>query len=203
MKKSRQQTQNSQGPSLKVAFDLDGVLLDNPTRSGRGLISFTKKAHLLSRKQLEFYHPHSPLTEGLWRVLHWTSFRVDRAFPQLVKLVKEQRLEAYIVSGRFACLNANTQHWLKKMQAQQVFKGVYINDQDQQPHLFKEKMIKQLQVDYFVEDNWDIARHLASQLKAGPQRILWVSNLLDRQRSFNLKFSSLGQALNFLATKSS
>ena len=203
MKQTHRPSQTNHQSSLRVAFDLDGVLLNNPTRSGRGLISFGKKAHLLSRRELEFYHPHTPLTEGLWRVLHWTSFRVDRAFPQLVKLVKEQRIEAYIVSGRFACLNTNTQHWLKKMQAQQVFKSVYINDQDQQPHLFKEKMIKQLKVDYFVEDNWDIARHLASQLKAGPQRVLWVSNLLDRQHSFNLKFSSLGQVLQFLATKSS
>jgi hypothetical protein len=186
---------------IKVAFDMDGVLLYNPTRIFRSLIAKGKKVHVLSREELEFYHPAKPSEELFWLMAHWSSFRLNPGFKELLKLVKNNQIEAYVVSARFACLQKNSQRWLKKMQAANIFKAVYLNDQDEQPHLFKERIAKKLAVDYFVEDNFDVASHLSQSLKSGEDRVLWLSNKLDYHRAFKHKFKSFRQVMAFLSAK--
>lgn len=192
---------NKNNQPLIVAFDLDGVLLDNPTRILRSLISKTKKAHLFPRPELVFYHPEKPWEKCFWRMLHWSSFRINPGFDDLRELVKAGKIKAYIVSARFACLQQSSQRWLKKMAAEQLFEAIYFNVQDEQPHLFKLRLAKKLQVDYFAEDNFDVANHLAKNLPQGEEKMLWLSNKLDSKRHFKHKFNNFRQIINFLAEK--
>jgi len=191
----------SQTKKLKVAFDMDGVLLYNPTRIFRSLIAKGKQAHVLPRQQLEFYHPSNHLEEIFWLSTHWSSFKLNRGFNVLLNMIKANQIEAYVVSARFACLRKNSQRWLKKMQAEQLFKAVYLNDQDEQPHLFKTRMAQQLKVDYFVEDNFDVAHYLSQNLADGEEKVLWLSNKLDYHQAFKHKFKSFRQVMAFLAAK--
>jgi cytochrome c len=60
-------------------------------------------------------------------------------------------------------------------------------------------MIKKLNLDIFVEDNWDIAKYLKNQnskLKTGKKtKIFWIYNLLDRNIKYRYKFSSLKEVI--------
>jgi len=79
---------------VKIGFDLDGVLLDNPSRVFRSLISRSKKAHLFPRKELEFYHPNSSFEQLLWSLVHKSSYKLADGFTDLENLVlKHQNLE--------------------------------------------------------------------------------------------------------------
>jgi len=82
-----------------------------------------------------------------------------------------------------------------------LFKEIYLNDQDEQPHLFKTRIAKELKVDYFVEDNFDVAHYLSKNLSTGIDKVLWLSNKLDYHRAFKFKFKSFRQVMVFLATK--
>lgn len=173
---------------IKIGFDMDGVILFNPSRIFRGLISKSKKAHLIPRQELEFYHPNSPLEDLLWLLIHKSSFKLAAGFKQLEKLASDNRLELYVVSARFACLSSDTKRWLKVINRNKIFKKLYFNDQDEQPHLFKERMVKELKLDYFVEDNWDVVSYLAKNQKR--TQIWWLSNFLDREIDYPHKFFS-------------
>ena len=45
------------------------------------------------------------------------------------------------------------------------FKGIFINQDNQQPHVLKEKMIKKLKIDNFFEDDPWIVKHLKNKAK--------------------------------------
>ena len=173
---------------IKIGFDMDGVLLENPSRIFRSLISRSKKAHLFPRKELEFYHPESALEKWLWLMVHKSSFRLAPGFIELEKLHAEGKLELYVVSARFACLSSDTSRWVKRLNQKQIFKELYFNELDEQPHLFKLGMVKKLKLDYFVEDNWDVASYLATE--QSKTEVWWLSNLLDRGINYPHKFFS-------------
>lgn len=174
---------------IRIGFDLDGVILDNPSRIFRSLISRSKKAHLFPRKELEFYHPSSSFERLLWSLVHQSSYKLANGFSDLEKLVlSHKNLEIYIVSARFSCLKRNTAKWKKVINRTNIFKAIYFNDHDEQPHFFKKRMLEKLKLDYFVEDNWDVASYLANnQQKA---EVWWLSNFLDRTIAYPYKFFS-------------
>lgn len=174
---------------IRIGFDLDGVILDNPSRIFRSLISRSKKAHLFPRKELEFYHPSSSFEKLLWTLVHKSSYKLASGFADLEKLVlAHKNLEVYVVSARFACLEKDTCKWKKTINRNNIFKAIYFNDRDEQPHFFKQRMIEKLNLDYFIEDNWDVASYLArNQQKA---EVWWLSNFLDRAIDYPNKFFS-------------
>ena len=55
-------------------------------------------------------------------------------------------------------------------------------------YLFKKRMLEKLQLDYFVEDNWDVASYLATHQRH--TQVWWLSNLLDQRISYSHKFFS-------------
>jgi len=184
--------------TLRVGFDMDGVLLYNPSRIFRPLISRSKKAHLLSRKELEFYHPESRIEQFLWWLVHKTSLMPAAGFTDLEQLAKLGKIELHIVSARFACLEGDTKRWLKTLNRQGVFISCNFNDQDEQPHLFKQRKIKELELDYFVEDNWDVVSYLATAQTA--TQVWWLSNVMDRHIVYPHKFENFKAVVARLAS---
>jgi hypothetical protein len=189
---------------LRVGFDLDGVLLYNPARIVRPIIAQLKKKQIaFNRRELEFYVPQPGPQQLFWELLHKSSMCLAPGFKQLVKLKEEGAIEPYLITGRFGHLQANFENWKKKMQADEVFVNCYMNGKNEQPHLFKERLIKELQLDVFVEDNWDIVRYLDEQcrLRDGQicaTQVIWVSNMLDFRIKYPSKVTSLKQALEII-----
>lgn len=192
----------SNSKPLRVGFDMDGVLLYNPARIIRPFISLLKKKKVLERKELEFYVPHPGWEEFFWEMLHKSSFCLAPGYKQILQLRKQNLIEPYLITARFNHLKKDYLKWKKRMKADEVFKQCFINDQDEQPHLFKERMIKELKLDVFVEDNWDIVHYLdqMSSLanKKNKPKIIWVSNIFDHKIKYFHKVTSLKQAINLI-----
>jgi uncharacterized HAD superfamily protein len=186
--------------TLKVGFDLDGVILKNPLRNFRIFAKKLKviKPYLFHQKKEPFYIPQTKIERFLWRMLHWSSYRIDESFPQIEKLIKEKRIEAYIITARFSFLKDDFESWIKKINRKKIFTGVYINKNNLQPDAFKIKMINRLNLDFFVEDNFDIVERLNRKAKA---KIIWLSNFIDRAVPYPLKFFSLKDIGSFLEKK--
>jgi len=187
----------------RVGFDLDGVLLYNPARITRPIISFIKK-NVFGRKTDHFYLPQSKIEQWFWCMFHKSSIFPASGIDEIKRLVKEKKIKAYIITARYSFLKDDFEKWLKKIKADQYFQGCYYNKNDEQPHIFKEKMIKKLKLDIFVEDNWDIVKHLKTKnekLCPPPNRmarlpkrqvkIFWVYNIFDRKIKYKYKSPSL------------
>lgn len=179
---------------LKVGFDLDGVLLYNPARIARLPVTLFKHAFFKKRSK-KFIIPKNPLSKFIWKVAHWTSLFIAPGFNQVERMVKNGKIEAYIISGRYGFLGTDFQRWVKKLNKKAIFTEIHYNKNNEQPHLYKEKVIKKLNLDVFIEDNWDIVEYLS---KKTPTKIFWVYNIFDRNISHSYKFPGLKKAVERL-----
>lgn len=186
---------------LRVGFDLDGVLLYNPARIYRPIISWVKK-NILKRDTTRFYYPKNKVEQLIWSFLHKSSLWPAPGIRQLAELIREKRVKAYIISARYESLKSDFNSWTKKIDPERIFSGYYYNDNNEQPHLFKEKMIKKLNLDIFVDDNWDIVVYLRDKCKVQNSKfkVYWIYNVLDMKIKHHYKFSSLKQIIKALSS---
>jgi hypothetical protein len=182
---------------LKVGFDLDGVILDNPIRALRPIAKSLKfiKPLIFKQKKEPFYYPKSKLEKFLWWLLHKTSWRINPNLKKLKKLVKEKKIKAYIITGRYSFLKNDFDFWVKKLKRSKIFSDFYINENDLQPNDFKIKIINKLKLDIFVEDNWDIIEKMNSKTKT---KIFWITNFLDKNIPYKYKFNNLKEVISKL-----
>jgi hypothetical protein len=177
---------------LKVGFDLDGVLLYNPARIARPVIVFFKK--ILFKKEVDkFHYPKSKFEKLIWLMLHKVVFGPAHGYDELKNLIKLKKIEAYIITGRNESLRRDFFRWKEKLEAEKYFSGSYYNDKNEQPYLFKERMINKLKLDIYIEDNWDIVNHINSKSKIqNPKlKVFWIYNIFDKRKKFPNKFSGL------------
>ncbi len=176
---------------LRVGFDLDGVLLYNPARISRPIISIVKKL-LFKKKGLRFYSPQTTWEKQFWKLFHRSSIFIAPGLDEIKTMIKQKKIKAYIITARYSFLKQDLEKWLKKIDVDHYFSGVFYNEKDEQPHLFKERMIKKLKLDMFVEDNWDIVNYLLTKSRSpSGQKIYWIYNIFDRNIKYKYKLSSL------------
>ena len=175
---------------LRVGFDLDGVLLYNPARIARPIIVFIKK--IFFKKEVDkFHYPQTRFQKLFWLVFHKIVFGPAFGYDELKRLIKSKKIKAYIITGRNESLKNDFNKWLIKLESNKFFSGSYFNDKNEQPYIFKEKMIKKLRLDLYVEDNWDIVYFLKLKMKNEKLKIFWIYNILDRSKKFPDKFPNL------------
>ena len=171
---------------MRVGFDFDGVIAYNPLRVLR-MPAMAIRRLIMPNHQLRFPVPKEKTWRFLWNIAHETSFFPAYGFAELRKLLEEKKIEGYIVTGRYSFLEKSLHDWLKKHRVEGLFKEIRLNKKDEQPHLFKERMLQKLNLDYFVEDNWDIVNYLAhgSQQTANSNEQRTMNNEQKKQRTAN------------------
>lgn len=177
---------------LRVGLDFDGVVAYNPVRVIRPAVKWFKRI-VLGKKNLSFMVPRNPLVKLLWIVAHESSIFPAKGIRLLQEMAKRGDVEFYLVTGRFPILEGNLKKWIARNKLAHVFEQIYLNNNLEQPHLFKLKIINKLKLDYYVEDNFDIVEYLEGKVKA---KIFWIYNVADRKRPFKYKFPYLEEALD-------
>lgn len=176
---------------IKVGFDFDGVIAYNPFRIIRAPIAYVKE-NVFGQKKLSFYYPTSKLQQIFWKIIHESSIFPAKGIFLLRKLVEERNIEAHIITARYSFLDKQLYAWLERKNIRNLFKSINLNKKDEQPHLFKEKIVRERDLDIFIEDNLDIVKHLHGRGKA---KIYWIYNVLDRNYQHPHKFPYLEKAL--------
>lgn len=183
---------------IKIGFDLDGVLLYNPARIIRPIMSFIKK-NILKRDLSKFYYPKNKIEKLIWWFLHKSSLWPAPGINEILSLIKQKKIQAYIVSARYELLESDFSRWHKIIDPNKLFSGYFYNNKNDQPQMFKEKMINKLKLNIFVEDNWDIVKHLNSEfrIKNSKLKVLWIYNILDRNINYKYKYASLNKVIEY------
>lgn len=176
---------------IKIGLDFDGVVAYNPFRVIRAPVAYIKRS-IFRVKKLSFYYPKSNFQKLLWTIIHESSVIPAKGINLLRKLVEEELIEAHLITARYSFLDAQLYNWLEKKRLTKLFKTININNLDEQPHLFKEKTISKHKLDFFIEDNLDIVKHLHEK---GKTKIYWIYNILDRSFPHPHKFPYLEKAL--------
>lgn len=179
---------------IRVGLDLDGVILYNPARIVRPIVKLVKM--LFFKKRLStFYVPKSDIEKKFWFLFHKSSIFVTSGVDLVKKLSKNKNIEFYVITGRYDFLKDDFYKWIASINGDKYFVKCFHNQDNEQPHLFKEKMLKKLHLDYFVEDNLDIVDYLNCNTKT---KILWIYNILDKRVNYKYKFSNLKNAIKYI-----
>jgi hypothetical protein len=179
---------------IRVGIDFDGVLAYNPFRIIRAPVTYIKR-HIFGVRKTHFYVPRSPIEKAMWTIVHESSVFPAIGTDLLVDLVKSNAIEAHLVTARFSFLEANLMKWLVRHKMDTLFTSIVINQKDEQPHLYKERVINAMHFDYFIEDNLDIVSHIQGKTKT---RLLWIYNILDRHHDYLYKYPYLKKALEHI-----
>ena len=177
---------------IVVGFDFDGVIAYNPARLARYPISLFKQK-ILGIHNVSFFVPKNSVERLFWSLAHESSMFPALGITRLRSLVNKGRIEAHLVTSRFGFLEPNLRRFLKIWHVEDMFSSVSLNYKEEQPHEFKERMIRAKKFDYFVEDNWDIVSYLSG--KKLPTKIHWIYNLFDRNKSYPNKYPYLEKSL--------
>jgi len=188
-----QKKRNKQA-KIMVGFDFDGVVFFNVARVLRPFIYFVKR-YIFGIKVTKFYIPQHPLAKRIALFLHKTSYKPNAGFDLFLKMLNNPRYEVYIVTARMGFMQEDIYKILKNYDIKGL-KKVIQNKKDEQPHLYKERVVKHLKLEYFVEDNWDIVKHLHETTKA---KVIWIYNLTDKFFiKYNPKAPNLGEAIRMI-----
>src|SRR3989338_5991982 len=57
-------------------------------------------------------------------------------------IVKKNNLHTFLISGRFGFLRKKTEEWLERYKLKPFFKEIYFNFDNEQPHVFKNEIIR-------------------------------------------------------------
>ena len=182
---------------ITIGIDFDGVLAYNPFRVIRAPVTAIKR-NILGEKKTHFYIPQTRPEKILWTILHESSILPAQGVELLKQLIEEKRVEAHLVTARYSFLQANLHSWLDNHELKEYFETITINTHDEQPHLYKSKIVTKEKFDYFIEDNLDIVKHF--EKNKTQTSVLWIYNLLDKHYPYKLKFPNLEKALEHIAS---
>lgn len=149
---------------IKIAFDLDGILIDKPPFIPKKLLEWAFKGG--NHDKLHYRFPKTKLGQWIRKISHFYLFRppIKENIAFIKKIAREKEYELYIISSRYSFLKKTTEYWLKKRGIDGLFKKVFLNLNDEQPHLFKERVLKQLYPNIFIDDDNLIADYLEGKL---------------------------------------
>ncbi|TSC85741.1 MAG: hypothetical protein G01um101416_812 [Microgenomates group bacterium Gr01-1014_16] len=178
----------------RIGLDFDGVVVYDPVRIIRAPVKWFKK-NVLKKNKLSFFVPKNSWQRWVWKTIFSSSIWPAKGIDLLRQTSRNKNVEMHLITGRFDFMDAHLENWLTKYKLNGSFKSVNINRQEQ-PHLFKERMINELKLDYFVEDNLDVVLYLAPRVKA---KILWIYNILDANKNYGDRFPYLEKALVWIS----
>jgi hypothetical protein len=150
---------------IKVGFDLDGVIIGKPFFIPQFLMERlvrSKKDH-----ELIYRYPKTKFEQWIRVVSHYPVFRPP--IRENIELIKElsgsNKYKLYVVSSRYGFLDKRTKEWFKFYKLGRFFKSIYINTKNEQPHIFKERMISKLHLNTFIDDDKPLLNYLKKTIK--------------------------------------
>lgn len=179
---------------IVIGLDFDGVVAYNPIRILRLPVVLAKR-YILRETKTHFFVPKTPLQKRLWALIFEASIFPALGCAQLATLVADGAVEAHLVTARFDFMKDHLYRWLEKEHMKQLFTSISVNTKNEQPHIYKARIVKEKKFDYFVEDNLDIVRYLDGKTKT---KIFWIYNIFDRHIVYKHKFPFLKKALAYL-----
>ena len=155
---------------IKIGFDMDGVLVNKPPLIPKKWLEYLFQGR--RENGLHYRYPKTELEIWLRKFSHFYLFRPPiKKNIEIAKEFKKQGYKLYLISSRYSFLKKETMAWLKRRKLDNVFEEVFINLNNEQPHIFKEKIIRQLDLDYYFDDDRNTVDFLQLKFK---DKIFWV-----------------------------
>lgn len=168
---------------MNIGFDLDKIFIDYPFFIPDFVIDRLYKKK--SNGTLYYRIPKKP--EQLLRLfMHQPIFRqpIKENIAFVKKISSENTHNYYLISGRFGFLKQRTNELIQKHGLNKIFKDLFFNFKNSQTHLFKNKIIKKLKLDRYVDDDFALLDYLS---KSNPKiKFFWLNKKISKPLEKNL-----------------
>lgn len=147
---------------MNLGFDFDKIFIDYPPFIPSSLIDKLYKKK--NNHAIAYRIPSKP--EQLFRIAtHHPYFRpvITENMIFIKNLRKKNTHKYYLISSRFGFLKNRTENLIKNHQLNSLFDELFFNFEDKQPHIFKNTVIKNLQVNRYVDDDLDLLEYLLTK----------------------------------------
>lgn len=167
---------------MNIGFDLDKVFINYPPlvpaniidklykKKSNGILIYRipKKPEQIFRRLTHHPFLRPPITENL----------------SFLEKIPKSKYKLYLISSRFSFLQKRTENIIKKYNFDSIFKGMYFNYMNIQPHEFKDIIIKQLKIEKYVDDDFSLIEYLA---KHNPSvTFYWLNPLKTKKIKKNI-----------------
>lgn len=149
--------------TIRVGFDLDGVLIDKPPFIPRRVLQRLYKG---SSKALRYRCPSQGLNRQLriWSHAGWLRPPLTKNISYVHELAADPKTDVYLISSRYSFLAEATVKILRRYCLEGVFTGVFLNERDEPPHQFKKRVLKTMGIDRYFEDDEETVAFLNREL---------------------------------------
>ena len=167
----KRSTKKPRQKEVIIGFDFDKIFVDYPPLIPDSLINWLYKK---PSKTLKYRYPGT-LEQQLRILSHLPLFRhpIWKNIGVLEKLSQNENIKMHVVSSRFKFLQKRTEQWLQKFPISKHFVSLNFNYRNEQPHAFKNKMINQLNIQYFIDDDLDSLLYFAE--KNPNKQFFWLN----------------------------
>lgn len=147
---------------MNLGFDFDKIFIDYPPFIPSGLIDRLYKE---KNKNSITYRIPSKLEQHFRIATHHPILRpiISENIQFLKKLRKNNNHKHYLISSRFSFLKKRTETVVRTHSFDKIFDELFFNFKDEQPHIFKNKIIKKLAIHRYVDDDLGLLEYLLSK----------------------------------------
>lgn len=144
-----------------IAFDLDGIFIGSPPFVPKRLIEWLYRGP--QNQKLKYRYPTTKFEQQIRKLSHLGFLRPSISKnAEFLKNFSKSDNQIYLVSSRYQFLESLTLKLLEKYSIKNNLTKIYLNTENEQPHLFKEKMIKKLKINIFIDDDLKLLMYLRS-----------------------------------------
>lgn len=144
---------------MNIGFDLDNVFINTPPIIPRIVIKklYGEKANGILKYRIPSYpeqivrqFSHSPLLRQ--PIIQNIDF---------LKTLVNNRNQLYLISSRYGFLKKRTEQLISQHNFDKLFSHMYFNYHNEQPHVFKNRILHTLQLDRYVDDDLHLLKFVA------------------------------------------
>ncbi len=158
---------------MNIGFDLDGIFIDRPPFVPRWLIEWLYRGPQNHEPKYRF--PSTKIEQSIRKLSHYSLLRpkISQNIEFLEQFCKDKKNNLFLITSRYHFLENETLNILKKYNVDKCFSKMYLNDKNEQPHLFKSRIIGKLNLSIFVDDDLKLLLYL--QKDYPKLKLLWYN----------------------------
>src|SRR5260221_3171332 len=168
---------------MNIGFDLDKIFIDHPPFIPDCIIN---KLYKERDNCILLYRIPGVVEQNLRQLSHQSFLRppIQKNLAFLQRITQEKKYNLYLISSRFGFLKKQTERIRKKHEFDNIFKKLYFNYQNEQPHEFKNRIVKEIKIHKFIDDDLSLIKYLARE---NPNIIFyWLNNSQERKLADNI-----------------
>lgn len=168
---------------MNIGFDLDKIFINFPPLVPERIIEWIYKGK--PNGSLKYRIPGR--AEQIIRIFsHYPLFRppIAKNMNYVKNLALANTNKYYLISSRFSFLEKRTAAIIKRYKFDKIFNAMYFNYANNQPHNFKDEIIKKLNLDMYVDDDLQLLEYLVD--KNPKTKFFWLNNKVSKQMRQNL-----------------